>query len=155
MNFANAGIPVALLEVSEEALERGMGVIRRNYGTSVARGNLTQARADQVLSLIRAVRDYEALGDADIVIEAVFENLAVKREGLSRLDRVAAPRAILATNTSTLDIDAIAASTNRPAQVVGTHFFSPANVMKLLENVRGRDSSAQTIATVMALGKTL
>jgi 3-hydroxyacyl-CoA dehydrogenase len=155
MNFANAGIPVALLEVSEEALERGLAVIRRNYGTSVARGSLPQARADQALALIRGVREYEALGEADIVIEAVFESLEVKREVFARLDRVAGPRAILATNTSTLDIDAIAASTSRPSQVVGTHFFSPANVMKLLENVRGRDTSAQTIATVMALGKTL
>ena len=155
MNFANAGIPVALLEVSEAALERGLGVIRKNYATSVARGSLSEARAEQALALIRPVSDYEPLNAADIVIEAVFEDLNVKREVFARLDRVAAPRAILATNTSTLDIDAIAASTARPAQVVGTHFFSPANVMKLLENVRGAQTSALTIATVMALGKTL
>ena len=155
MSFANAGIPVALLEVSKEALERGLSVIRKNYGASVARGSLTPARAEQVLALIRGVSDYQALGGADIIIEAVFEDLAVKREVFARLDRVAAPHAILATNTSTLDIDAIAASTTRPAQVVGTHFFSPANVMKLLENVRGRQTSAQTIATVMALGRSL
>jgi 3-hydroxyacyl-CoA dehydrogenase len=155
MNFANAGIPVALLEVSAEALARGLAVIRRNYDTSVARGSLAQARAEAALSLIQGVSDYEALGAADIVIEAVFEDLKVKRAVFARLDGVAVPRAILATNTSTLDIDAIAESTNRPAQVVGTHFFSPANVMKLLENVRGRQTSAQTIATVMALGKTL
>jgi len=155
MNFANAGIPVALLEVSSEALERGLAVIRKNYGASVARGSLAPARAEQALALIRGVSDYQALSGADIVIEAVFEDLSVKREVFARLDRVAAPHAILATNTSTLDIDAIAASTARPAQVVGTHFFSPANVMKLLENVRGRQTSAETIATVMALGKTL
>src|SRR5215472_5640976 len=155
MNFANAGIPVALLEVSSEALERGLAVIRQNYGASVARGSLAPARAEQALALIRGVSDYQAMGSADIVIEAVFEDLAVKREVFARLDRAAASHAILATNTSTLDIDAIAASTGRPAQVVGTHFFSPANVMKLLENVRGRQTSAETIATVMALGKTL
>ena len=155
MNFANAGIPVALLEVSAEALARGLAVIRRNYDTSVARGSLSQARADETFARIQGVGDYAALGNADIVIEAVFEDLNVKREVFARLDRVTAARAILATNTSTLDIDAIAASTTRPAQVVGTHFFSPANVMKLLENVRGRETSAQTIATVMALGKTL
>ena len=155
MNFANAGIPVALLEVSAEALARGLAVIRKNYDTSVARGSLSQARADETFARIQGVGDYAALGNADIVIEAVFEDLNVKREVFARLDRVTAARAILATNTSTLDIDAIAASTTRPAQVVGTHFFSPANVMKLLENVRGRETSAQTIATVMALGKTL
>ncbi|MBV8342411.1 MAG: 3-hydroxyacyl-CoA dehydrogenase, partial [Gammaproteobacteria bacterium] len=155
MSFANAGLPVALLEVSTEALERGLGVIRKNYAASVTRGSLTQARADQALALIRGVSDYQALGDADILIEAVFEDMALKREVFTRLDKVAAPGAILATNTSTLDIDAIAASTTRPAQVAGTHFFSPANVMKLLENVRGRHTSAQTIATVMALGRTL
>jgi len=155
MNFANAGIPVAVLEVSSEALERGLAVIRKNYGASVARGSLAAARAEQALALIRGVSDYQALSGADIVIEAVFEDLSVKREVFARLERVAAPHAILATNTSTLDIDAIAASTARPTQVVGTHFFSPANVMKLLENVRGRQTSAETIATVMALGKTL
>ena len=155
MSFANAGIPVALLEVSKEALERGLTVIRKNYAASVARGSLTPARAEQLLALIRGVSDYQALVSADIIIEAVFEDLTVKREVFATLDRVAAPHAILATNTSTLDIDAIAASTTRPAQVVGTHFFSPANVMKLLENVRGRQTSAQTIATVMALGKSL
>ena len=155
MSFANAGIPVALLEVSKEALERGLTVIRKNYAASVARGSLTPARAEQLLALIRGVSDYQALVSADIIIEAVFEDLTVKREVFATLDRVAAPHAILATNTSTLDIDAIAASTTRPAQVVGTHFFSPANVMKLLENVRGRQTSAQTIASVMALGRSL
>jgi 3-hydroxyacyl-CoA dehydrogenase len=155
MNFANAGIPVRVLELSGDALERGLAVIRRNYGTSVARGSLTQARADEALALIRGVGDYDALATADIVIEAVFEDMKVKQEVFTRLDKVAAPHAVLATNTSTLDIDAIAAVTRRPDQVVGTHFFSPANVMKLLENVRGKRTSPQIIATVMALGRTL
>ncbi|HVN45168.1 MAG TPA: 3-hydroxyacyl-CoA dehydrogenase NAD-binding domain-containing protein [Steroidobacteraceae bacterium] len=155
MSFANAGIPVTVLEVSAAALERGLEAIRRNYATSVARGSLTQARADEVLQHIHGERDYAALAQADIIVEAVFEDLSLKREVFARLDEVAAARTILATNTSTLDIDAIAASTHRPEQVVGTHFFSPANVMKLLENVRGQRTSAQTIATVMALGKTL
>jgi len=155
MNFANAGIPVVVLEVNQEALERGLAAVRRNYATSVTRGSLTQARADAALALIQGVTDYAAVGSADIVIEAVFEDLKVKQEVFGRLDQVAARHAILATNTSTLDIDAIAAATSRPEKVVGTHFFSPANVMKLLENVRGRRTSAQTIATVMALARTL
>ena len=155
MSFANAGLPVALLEVSPEALERGLQTIRRNYSASVSRGSLDQARADAALALIRGVSECEALGEADILIEAVFEDMNVKRQVFARLDKVAARHAILASNTSTLDIDAIAASTERPEQVVGTHFFSPANVMKLLENVRGRHTSAETIATVMALGRTL
>ncbi len=155
MCFANAGIPVALLELSAEALERGLGAIHRNYESSVVRGSLERARAEASLALISGVSDYAALGSADIIIEAVFEDLRVKQEVFAQLDRSAAPHAILATNTSTLDIDAIAASTSRPGQVVGTHFFSPAQVMRLLENVRGRRTSAQTLATVMALGKTL
>jgi 3-hydroxyacyl-CoA dehydrogenase len=155
MNFANAGIPVTLLELSGEALERGLALVRKNYATSVARGSFTQERADRALSLVRGVTSYDELQAADIVIEAVFEDLKVKQEVFARLDKVAAAHAILATNTSTLDIDAIAAATSRPQQVVGTHFFSPANVMKLLENVRGAKSSLQTLATVMGLGKTL
>ena len=155
MSFANAGIPVRLLELSREALERGLGAIARNYAGSVARGSLTQERAERARSLIQGVSDYAELAGADIIIEAVFEDLRVKQEVFARLDRVAAPQAILASNTSTLDIDAIAASTSRPEQVVGTHFFSPANVMKLLENVRGARSSPRVLATVMALGRTL
>ena len=155
MNFANAGIPVRVLEVSPQALERGLAVIASNYGASVKRGSLTPQRAERALSLIRGVSDYGDLDEADIVIEAVFEDMNVKQEVFVRLDRVAARDAILATNTSTLDIDAIASVTARPDKVVGTHFFSPANVMRLLENVRGARSSPQTLATVMALGKTL
>jgi 3-hydroxyacyl-CoA dehydrogenase len=155
MCFANAGIPVTLLEVSSEALARGRALIEKNYQGSVARGSLPQARADAALALISGTGDYQALASADIVIEAVFEDLKVKQEVFARLDAVTAAHAILATNTSTLDIDAIAASTRRPQAVVGTHFFSPANVMKLLENVRGSRTSPATLATVMALGKTL
>jgi len=155
MNFANAGIPVRVLELSADALERGLAVIAKNYGASVARGSLAQERADRALSLIQGVSAYGELDDADIVIEAVFEDMDLKKEVFVRLDRVAARHAILATNTSTLDIDALAAVTSRPEKVVGTHFFSPANVMRLLENVRGERSSPETLATVMALGKTL
>jgi 3-hydroxyacyl-CoA dehydrogenase len=155
MSFANAGIPVQLLDASAEALERGLAGVRGNYAGSVTRGTLTQARADAALALIHLAGDYGAVAGADIVIEAVFEDLKLKQEVFRQLDRAAAPGAILATNTSSLDIDAIAAVTSRPEQVVGTHFFSPAHVMKLLENVRGSRSSPQTLATVMALGRTL
>lgn len=155
MCFANAGIAVKILEVSADALARGIGLIQKNYAASVARGSLSQERMDKALALIQGVTQYEALNDTDIVIEAVFEDMKTKQEVFAKLDRVAAPHAILATNTSTLDIDAIAAAASRPQNVVGTHFFSPANVMKLLENVRGKASSPQTLATVMALGKTL
>ncbi len=155
MTFASAGIPVVVLEASPAALEKGLALVRKNYAASVARGSLSQQRADAAAALVTGSSDYTALGGADIVVEAVFEDLKVKQEVFARLDAVAAPHAILATNTSTLDIDAIAASTARPGQVVGTHFFSPAHVMKLLENVRGRATSAQTLITVMALGTRL
>jgi 3-hydroxyacyl-CoA dehydrogenase len=155
MTFANAGIPVAVLELSAQALERGLTLIRKNYAASVDRGSLSAERAERAQALISGITDYAALAEADIIIEAVFEEMKVKQEVFARLDRVAAPGAILATNTSTLDIDAIAASTSRPQQVVGTHFFSPAHVMKLLENVRGARTAPQVIATVMALGRRL
>ncbi len=155
MTFANAGMPVAVLELSAQALERGLTLIRKNYAASVDRGSLSAERAERAQALISGITDYAALAEADIIIEAVFEEMKVKQEVFARLDRVAAPGAILATNTSTLDIDAIAASTSRPQQVVGTHFFSPAHVMKLLENVRGARTAPEVIATVMALGKRL
>src|SRR3989440_960647 len=138
MTFANAGIPVSVLELSGEALERGLSLVRSHYDGSVARGSLTRERAERALALIQGVTEYPALGTADIVIEAVFEDPKGKQEVFAKLDQAAAPHAMLATNTSSLDIDAIAASTSRPEQVVGTHFFSPANVMRLLENVRGK-----------------
>ena len=155
MTFANAGLPVMIMDQSPEALERGLALIRKNYAASVGRGSLSQARADAALALISGITDYAELSSADIIIEAVFESMAVKQQVFRHLDEVAHDKAILATNTSTLDIDAIAASTSRPASVIGTHFFSPANVMKLLENVRGKRSAAQVIATVMELGRTL
>jgi 3-hydroxyacyl-CoA dehydrogenase len=155
MTFANAGIPVALLELSGEALARGLALVDKNYQASVARGSLDAARAAEARARITGVTDYAALGQADLIVEAVYEDLEVKREVFARLDRVAAPQAILATNTSSLDVDAIAAATARPAQVVGTHFFSPAHVMRLMENVRGRASSPETLATVMALARRL
>jgi len=155
MSFANAGIPVQLVELTQEALDRGLGQIRKNYSASVTRGSLTQAEMERALGLITGVTQYEALSDTDLVIEAVFEDMRVKKEVFTRLDAICPPHAILATNTSSLDIDAIAEITSRPQNVIGTHFFSPANVMKLLENVRGKHSSAQTIATAMSLGKVL
>ena len=155
MNFANAGIPVQLLELTQEALDRGLGLIQNNYAASVQRGSLTEAAMERALSFIKGVTEYEALSGADIVIEAVFEDMQVKKDVFTRLDAVCAPHAILATNTSSLDVDAIAEVTSRPQSFIGTHFFSPANVMKLLENVRSRHSSAQTIATAMSLGKLL
>jgi 3-hydroxyacyl-CoA dehydrogenase len=155
MNFANAGIPVQLLELSQDAVDRGLGLIQKNYAASVKRGSLTEAAMERALALIKGVTDYEAVGGADLVIEAVFEDMQVKKDVFTRLDKVCASQAILATNTSSLDIDAIAEVTSRPQSVIGTHFFSPANVMKLLENVRSRHSSPQTIATAMSLGKLL
>ncbi|MCH8498518.1 MAG: 3-hydroxyacyl-CoA dehydrogenase [Marinobacter sp.] len=153
MNFANAGIPVWLLEVEPAALERGLAVIRRNYENSAAKGRITSAQVEERMALIRPTLSYDDLGDVDLVVEAVFEDMAVKREIFATLDRVCKPGAILATNTSTLDIDEIAAATGRPADVVGMHFFSPANVMKLVENVRGKATSDEVKATVMAVSR--
>lgn len=155
MCFANAGIPVTVIDASAEALRRGLAVIEKNYATSVARGSLGEAAKSHALALIRGAEDYSALAEVDIVVEAVFESMALKQDIFRKLDQHAPAHAILASNTSSLDIDAIASATARREQVIGTHFFSPANVMKLLENVRGVRSSAQTIATVMALGKKL
>jgi len=155
MCFANAGIAVTLIDVSEEALRKGMAVIEKNYVTSVERGSTTSVQMLAALARITAVTDYAGVTDADIVIEAVPENIALKKEVFEKIDRLAPAHAILASNTSSLDIDKIAAATSRPAKVVGTHFFSPANVMKLLECVRGAKSSPEAIATVMALGKAI
>jgi 3-hydroxyacyl-CoA dehydrogenase len=155
MSFANAGIPVTLVDVSQEAVDKGLGTIRRNYASSVSRGSLARERMEELLGRIQGATAYEALATADLIVEAAFEDLEVKRGVFTKLDAVAAPQAILATNTSTLDIDAIATATSRPQNVVGTHFFSPAHVMKLLENVRGAHSSPQAIVSVMELGKRL
>ena len=155
MTYANAGIPVVIREVSAEALEKGLAAIRRNYQQSVERGRFTQAHADSRLALIAPSLDLEALREADIIIEAVFEGMELKKTVFAEIDRVARPGAILASNTSTLDIDEIASATSRPADVIGHHFFSPANVMKLLEIVRGRETAPDVIATSMEVAKRL
>ena len=155
MVFANAGIPVLLKEADQEALDRGLGGIRKNYLNSVARGRFTQQFVDERLELIQPTLAYDGFAEADIVIEAVFEGMALKKQVFAELDRVSKPGAILASNTSTLDIDEIASVTSRPEFVLGTHFFSPANVMRLLEIVRGRKTSKEVIATAMQLSKKL
>jgi len=153
MNFANAGIPVIVLDQDEKNLERGIGVIEKNYQMMVDRGKLSQEMKDGVMSLITPSLNYEDLGDCDIVVEAVYENLELKQEIFKKLDDVVKGDAILASNTSGLDIDAISSVTERPDKVVGTHFFSPANIMRLLEIVRGEKTSKETLATIMKLGK--
>lgn len=155
MNFANAGIPVTVFEVSQEALDKGLTTIRKNYAATVSKGRLSQSEMDQRLSLISTTVDYNDLTSVDVVVEAVFEDMALKKEVFGKLDTVCQPETILATNTSTLDVNEIAAATSRPSKVIGTHFFSPANVMKLMENVRGAQSSPETIATIMKLSKAI
>ena len=155
MVFANAGIPVILKEADRTALDRGMATIEKNYTSSVKRGRMTQQFVDERLRLIRPVSGYDDFAQVDMVIEAVFEGMALKKQVFSELDQAAKPGAILATNTSTLSIDEIAAATSRPESVIGTHFFSPANVMRLLEIVRGKKTSREAIATCMQLSKKL
>ena len=153
MNFANVGIPVTIVEVKQEALDKGLAIIRRNYENSARKGRITQAQVEERMALINTSLRYEDFREVDLVIEAVFENMAIKKEIFAKLDEVCKPGAILASNTSTLDIDEIASATKRPEDVVGMHFFSPANVMKLLENVRGSKTSDEVKATVMAVAK--
>jgi 3-hydroxyacyl-CoA dehydrogenase len=153
MNFLNAGIPVKILEMKQEALDKGVAIIRKNYEAQVAKGKLKQAVYDQRMSLLSTTLSYDGLKDADMVIEAVFEEMGVKEKVFTQLDRVMKKGAILASNTSTLDMDKIASFTKRPQDVIGTHFFSPASVMKLLEVVRGKKTAKDVLATVMALGK--
>jgi 3-hydroxyacyl-CoA dehydrogenase len=155
MCFANAGIPVTVLDASREALDRGLAVVDKNYGSMVQRQRITAQEKAQRLALIRSTLDYSDLGGADLVIEAVFEDMALKKKIFSSLDRVAKPGAVLATNTSTLDIDQIATAVARPQDVVGMHFFSPANVMPLLEVVRTATTSPEVIRTVMELSRPL
>ncbi len=155
MNFVNAGIPVKVLEAAQDRLDKGFDIIRKNYAATVAKGKLSQAAMDKRMSLLTGVLSYDDLKDADIIIEAVFEEMDVKKEVFRKLDAVAKPGAILATNTSTLDIDQIAAVTKRPQDVIGLHFFSPANVMRLLEIVRGAKTAHDVIATSMKLAKTI
>src|SRR4029453_11555751 len=153
MNFLSAGIPVTLLEMDASALDRGVARIRANYESSVTKGRLAPDRLTQNMAQLVPTLDYGDLRNADLVIEAVFEDMAVKQKVFATLDDVAKPGAILATNTSTLDVDKIAAGTRRPQDVVGMHFFSPANVMKRLEVVRGKATGADVLATVMQIGK--
>ncbi len=153
MNFLGAGIPVTLLEMKQEALDRGLATIRRNYEASARKGRLTAQQLEQRMALLKPTLSYEDLKDADMAIEAVFEDIAVKEAVFRRLDEVMKSGAILASNTSTLDLNKIAGFTRRPQDVVGTHFFSPANVMKLLEVVRGGKTAKDVLATVMSLAK--
>jgi 3-hydroxyacyl-CoA dehydrogenase len=153
MNFLNAGTPVVILETKQEALDRGIGVIRKNYENQLKKGKLKQDKLDQRMAMLTTTLNYKEIGDADIVIEAVFEDIGVKEQVFRTLDEVMKPGAILATNTSTLDVNRIADFTKRPQDVIGTHFFSPANVMKLLEVIRGEKTAKDVLATVMQLGK--
>ena len=153
MNFLNAALPVTLLETRQDALDRGLATIRKNYENSARKGKLSAEQVEQRMALITPTLSYDDLKHADLIIEAVFEEYAVKQSVFSQLDAVAKPGAILASNTSTLDVDRIAAFTKRPQDVLGTHFFSPANVMKLLEVVRGEQTAKDVLATVMALAK--
>ena len=153
MNFLSAGIPVTIVEMGQEALDRGTGLMRKNYEATAAKGKLTVEQVSKALGLLTPTLDFSALADCDLIIEAVYENMDVKKEVFGRLDRIAKPGAILASNTSYLNIDEIAASISRPEDVVGMHFFSPANVMKLLEVVRGAKTAPDVLVTVMGLSK--
>jgi len=153
MNFANVGVPVIIVETSQEALDRGLGTIRKNYENTARKGRLTEEAVEQRCGLIQGTVDMADLADCDLIIEAVFENMAVKKDIFTRLDEIAKQGAILASNTSALDLNEIAAVTSRPESVIGLHFFSPANVMKLLEVVRGEKTSDDVIKTSMALAK--
>jgi len=153
MNFLNAGIPVTILETKQEALDRGIATIKKNYESQVKKGKLKEDKYQQRMGLLQTTLSYDDLKDADLVIEAVFEEMGVKEAVFKQLDAVAKPGAILASNTSTLDVDQIASFTKRPQDVVGMHFFSPANVMRLLEVVRGKETAKDVLATVMAIAK--
>lgn len=153
MNFLNVGIPVTLVEMTQEALDRGVGVIRKNYENTAKKGRMTADQVEQRMALITPAIGLESLGDVDLIIEAVYEEMGVKKDVFGKLDKIAKQGAILASNTSFLDLDEIAAATSRPDWVIGLHFFSPANVMRLLEVVRGAKTSKEVIATAMALAK--
>jgi 3-hydroxyacyl-CoA dehydrogenase len=153
MNFLSAGIPVTIVETADAALQRGVGTMRKNYENTAKKGRLTQEAVERNMGLLTPSLSLEALADCDLIIEAVFEMMDIKRNIFSRLDAIAKPGAILASNTSYLNIDDIAAMTKRPQDVLGMHFFSPANVMRLLEVVRGENTAPDVLATVMALAK--
>jgi 3-hydroxyacyl-CoA dehydrogenase len=153
MNFLSAGIPVTIVEMAQDALDRGTGVMRKNYEATAAKGRMTGEQVEQAMGLLTPKLELEALADCDLIIEAVYEDMDVKKDVFGRLDKIAKPGAILASNTSYLNIDEIAASISRPQDVVGMHFFSPANVMKLLEVVRGAKTAPDVLVTVMGLAK--
>jgi len=153
MNFANAGIPVVVLEVNQEALDKGLATVRKNYESSLKKGRLTPEKFEQRTGLIKGTLSYDDIKNADIVIEAVFEEMGIKEKVFRKLDEVMKPGAILASNTSTLDVNRIAGFTGRPQDVIGTHFFSPANIMRLLEIVRGEKTGKDVLATTMSLAK--
>jgi 3-hydroxyacyl-CoA dehydrogenase len=155
MVFANAGIPVLLKETDQAALDRGLATIKKNYTNSVAKGRFTQQQMDERLARITPTLSYDGFGERDMVVEAVFEGMALKKQIFGELDKIMKPGSVLASNTSTLNVDEIASVTSRPHMVIGTHFFSPANVMRLLELVRGKATSKEVIATCMALSKKL
>ena len=155
MCFANAGIPVTVVEVKQDALDRGMAVVEKNYRTAVSRGSMKEGDVAKRMALFTPTTDWNAIAGADVVIEAVFETMEVKRDVFTKLDAICKPGALLASNTSTLDVDQIAGFTKRPADVVGMHFFSPANVMKLLEIVRGKASSYESVARALAIGRSI
>jgi 3-hydroxyacyl-CoA dehydrogenase len=153
MNFLSAGIPVTIVETSQEALDRGTGVMRKNYEASAAKGKLTGEQVEKAMGLLTPTLDFDALADCDLIIEAVFEQMEIKKDIFGRLDTIAKPGAILASNTSYLNVDEIAASTSRPQDVLGMHFFSPANIMKLLEIVRGAKTAPDVLLTAMQVAK--
>ncbi|MDG2532744.1 3-hydroxyacyl-CoA dehydrogenase NAD-binding domain-containing protein [Sphingomonas sp. HITSZ_GF] len=153
MNFLSAGVPVTIVEMAQEALDRGTGVIRKNYEATAAKGRMTAEQVEGAMGLLNPTLDFDALGECDLIIEAVYENMDVKKDIFGKLDKIAKPGAILASNTSYLNIDEIAAVTGRPQDVLGLHFFSPANVMKLLEIVRGAKTADDVLATAMAISK--
>ena len=153
MSFVNAGIPVSVIETTSEFLDKGMSIIKNNYSTTVSKGRLSQENMDKRMSLLTPTLDWDVIKEADIIIEAVFEEMEIKKEIFAKIDNLAKEGAILASNTSTLDIDEIADATSRPEEVVGTHFFSPANVMRLLEIVRGSRTKVDILATLMSLAK--
>ena len=155
MNFLNAGLPVTIVETAQAALDRGLGVIRRNYEATAKKGRMTTADVENRMGLLTGSLDLASLADCDLVIEAVFENMEIKKDIFRRLDAIAKPGAILASNTSYLDVNEIASVTNRPGHVLGLHFFSPANVMRLLEVVRGDKTDKPVVATAMKLAKTI
>ncbi len=155
MNFLSIGIPVTLLDMQQGALDRGVGVVRKNYEATASKGRLTTAQVEAAMGILTPTLDFAALADCDLVIEAVYEEMSIKKDIFARLDAVARPGAILASNTSYLNIDEIASATARPQDVVGLHFFSPANAMKLLEVVRGAATARDVLATAMALAKTI